>query len=130
MDDGPSAAALPSAALTPLMKRARARSDEDDDDDDDEDDGMDDKPRKAPGAASSGGGGKVAQVAEDDADSSFMSLLNKLASLEFPDQLEPCPCCPEQFPLSEFAAHVYKCIQVSRTHWHSMHCRSCCVRAC
>ena len=51
------------------------------------------------------------------ADSSFMSLLNKLAHLEFPNRSTPeqCPCCPELFPLEEFAAHVYKCIQVRHT---------------
>jgi len=113
MDDKPAAAA-PAAVLPPQSKRTRAHSDDDDDDDadDDEDDrdddGMDDNVR-------SSGGGSKGRWLEEDADSSFLSLLGKLAKLEFPDQLEQCPCCPEKFPLSEFATHVYTCIQVRQT---------------
>ena len=43
-----------------------------------------------------------------------MTLLNKLANLEFPDRdnsvLEACPLCPQSFRLDEFASHVYQCI--------------------
>jgi len=67
--------------------------------------------RSAPRAAA---GEKAVFANRDEEDTSFMTLLNRLTNLEFPDRLnteEQCPLCPEKFPLEVFADHVYRCIQ-------------------
>lgn len=49
-------------------------------------------------------------------DESFFDLCRSFAQIELPESeheggSEKCPLCPMEFPLSEFAAHVYKCIR-------------------
>jgi hypothetical protein len=54
------------------------------------------------------------QEQEEESDG-FFDLLSHFAGLTFPssdpNRLEPCPTCPNQYPISSFAEHVYDCIK-------------------